>query len=111
MTNTQMAILHWLANGETGMSSETMAFWLGFGIRKNSPRHPHDAGDFGRCLGLLSAAPALRDTITDMAVLSQHWESLVMHWADIERQYDAADSYHSSMRVNRLIEDILKGSA
>lgn len=111
MTDTQLAILHWLANGETGMSSETMAFWLGFGIRTNRLRHPLDAGDFGRCLGLLCAAPALRDTLTDMAVLSPHWEALVMHWADIERQYHDDEQNSRFVRTYHLIEKILQGVA
>lgn len=40
----------WLANGETGLSSKTIAFYLGFGIIPKRASHPEDVGDFSRCV-------------------------------------------------------------
>jgi hypothetical protein len=76
MNKTQTAIVGWLANGRTGLSSEAMAFYLGFGlIRKEDGRfHPHDPSDFNRCLGLLRAAPGLRKKLPEMAKLSKAQE-------------------------------------
>lgn len=84
MTNLQQKILNWLANGETGLSSETLAFWAGFGIRKAGVSHPHDPADFNRCLKLLKVAPALRKQLPKMSALSPEWARLVARWSDIE---------------------------
>ncbi|HDL1739521.1 TPA: hypothetical protein PWX06_002329, partial [Mannheimia haemolytica] len=46
-------IAWWLANGETGVSSKTMAFYLGYGIRPKIEGYPHDVSDFRRCFLLL----------------------------------------------------------
>ncbi len=35
----------WLANGETGLSSKTIAFYLGFGIIPKRASHPEDVDD------------------------------------------------------------------
>lgn len=89
MTKTQTAIVEWLANGRTGLSSEAMAFYLGFGIiRKEDGRfHPHDPSDFNRCLGLLRAAPGLRKKLPEMAKLSKQWKRLVAAWEQIEAEF------------------------
>lgn len=89
MNKTQTAIIEWLANGRTGLSSEAMAFYLGFGIiRKEDGRfHPHDPSDFNRCLGLLRAAPGLRARLPEMAKLSKSWKRLVAAWDEIEAAF------------------------
>lgn len=86
MNKTQAAIVGWLANGQTGLSSEAMAFYLGFGIIRNEDGrfHPRDPGDFNRCLGLLNAAPSLRRKLPEMAKLSKEWKRLVKDWDRIE---------------------------
>lgn len=76
--------LNWLANGETGISSSTMAFWLAFGILPDDNAHPRDVGDFNRCLLLLKEVPELRQRLPEMAKLSPHWDTLVTHWDELE---------------------------
>lgn len=87
LNGTQAAVIDWLANGETGLSSETMAFWLAFNTKNCRPSHPHDPADFDRCLLLLERAPALRTELHKMALLSPTWERLVARWSDIEKQH------------------------
>jgi len=98
MNKTQTAIVGWLANGRTGLSSEAMAFYLGFGlIRKEDGRfHPHDPSDFNRCLGLLRAAPGLRKKLPEMAKLSKQWKRLVAAWDEIEASFvaEVGDTWH-----------------
>ncbi len=84
MDATQEAVIDWLANGETGLSSETMAFWLAFGVRKADRSHPHDPDDMDRCLKLLAVAPGLRDRLPKMAELNKTWAALVARWGEIE---------------------------
>lgn len=89
VTPVQNDILKWLANGHTGISSKTMAFWLGFGIRMDGQRPPQDPADFNRCLGLLAAAPALRDSLYRLSELSADWGRLVPRWDEVEATFRA----------------------
>lgn len=84
-------VLEWLANGDTGISSETMAFWLAFGIKKTKYsrcHHPYDIWDFERCETLLNAAPKLRELLPKMKELSEDWGRLVDNWEAISQQPD-----------------------
>jgi len=108
MTEMQMEVLNWLANGRTGISSETLAFWTAFGIKKDHRSHPHDPSDFNRCLQLLVAVPALREYLPRMKEMSPEWSRLVDRWDEVERtlleevglgwskgrQLAAAQTYH-----------------
>ncbi len=87
LTATHRQVAHWLATGETGLSSETMALWLAFGERTKHRSHPLDPADFDRCLRLLQAAPRLRDRLKEMANVSPFWALLVIRWDDIERSH------------------------
>jgi len=87
MTPTQSATVAWLAAGDTGLSSETMAYWLGLGTIPGEINHPHDPDDLDRCLQLLAAVPDLRADLGLMAHLSAEWAALVERWADIERTH------------------------
>jgi hypothetical protein len=89
MNKTQQAILKWLANAETGISSETLAFWAGFDVKKEHRRHPLDPSDFNRCLTLLRAVPALREDLHKMSVLSPQWARVVANWDQIEKVFIA----------------------
>lgn len=88
----------WLACDETGMSSLYMAHVLAplAGLRRVSqPRSdfdkfpfPHDPADFGRCVGLLNAAPELRQHIPALA--NGHgpvWAALAGTWSELEALY------------------------
>jgi hypothetical protein len=80
-------IAHWFATGHVGVSSRTMASFLGLGIRKGDYSHPHDPDDLDRCLQLLEAVPELRPYIANLAALSPEWEALVRRWDEIERSH------------------------
>lgn len=87
-TEAQRKTLEWLANGSPGLSSKTMAFWLGFDVLVEKGRnYPHDPADFDRCLQLLNAVPEMRPHLHRMADLSPAWKKLVARWDEIERQH------------------------
>jgi hypothetical protein len=114
MTETQEQIISWFAHQYTGVSSETMAFWLGFGIKKRSFSHPHDPDDLDRCIKLLIAAPGLRDHLGDMAALSSAWRKLVGRWDEIEQSFlDEAGlgwcKARSAPKTYQLMKEILDG--
>lgn len=88
-TPVQNDTLKWLADGDTGLSSKTMAFWLAFGMRVERMRHPRDPSDFNRCLGLLAAAPELRSELHRLGELSVEWGGLVERWDEVEATFRA----------------------
>jgi hypothetical protein len=120
MNKTQKGIIEWLANGHTGMGSETIAFYLGFGIiRKEEGRfHSHDPSDFNCCLLLLKAVPGLRKKLPEMAKLSKEWKRLVAHWSDIEASLiaEVGDTWGDNgltpvpaIQTNQLMKQVLAG--
>lgn len=78
----------WLANGETGLSSKTIAFYLGFGIIPKRASHPEDVSDFRRCIQLLEEVPELKADILRMKGVSKVWEVLAENWLELERLYE-----------------------
>lgn len=48
--NTEERIIRWFVDGETGLSSKTMASYLGFGVIPKRISYPHDVSDFDRCI-------------------------------------------------------------
>lgn len=84
-TAAQQRVIEWLANGKTGVSSKTMAFYLGFDVRPDDCGHPHDPADFNRCLQLLELVPEMRPHLPRMAEISPYWARLVARWDDVEK--------------------------
>jgi len=82
-------LLDWLANGETGISSEEMAFRLG-GVKKKKEwctTHPSDPDDLNRCIKFLVAVPSARESIGEMRAVSPEWRVLVDHWDELEKMF------------------------
>lgn len=88
MTKTQIAVIEWLANGDTGASSETMAYWLAFHVKKHGLNYPWDIHDLKRCFKLLKIAPELRFDISEMAKLSTSWRKIIKEWEWLEQAND-----------------------
>lgn len=83
------AILNWLFNGETGISSKAMAATaLGVHIEDAWDREPpQDPDDFNRCLKLVRAAPEVRESFDKIAALSPAWAAIVANWEKIESRF------------------------
>ena len=81
----------WLANGERGISSNTIFEQL-TGMQATSDGyscHPLDPADFRRCQLLLEQVPELQEQFYRMAEVSPEWERLVRAWPDIVAAMDA----------------------
>lgn len=103
-TNTIAAVLKWALTGKTGASSKCMAAHLTGNECDGS--YPHDGGDFGRCVGLLIAAPELRALLPQMAEVNRYWSALVKEWDSIEAMSGDYDKqYKAIQRVIRPIEN------
>lgn len=75
----------WFANDENvGLSSSTIASYLGLGHLPRHKAHPHDPSDLNRCLLLLDEIPALRPLMPKMAGVSEQWSKLIGRWDEIE---------------------------
>ena len=83
--------VHWLANGERGLSSEAIVEHLtgepvggrAHAARRGRLDHPYDMGDFRRCELLLRQVDLARLVFPQMASASPQWARLVEAWAEI----------------------------
>jgi hypothetical protein len=107
MTDTnsiEAKVLRWALTGKTGASSKCMAAHLTGNESDGS--YPHDGGDFGRCVGLLKAAPELRAILHNMSEVNRYWAALVKDWDTIEAlSGDYDKQYKAIQKVIRPIED------
>jgi hypothetical protein len=78
-------ILRWLANGETGMSSETMAY-TAIGI-KTHKSHPYDPADLNRCLVLVKKVPEIKKHFGKIAKISKQWKAVIDNWTLLEMTF------------------------
>ncbi|QDP43688.1 hypothetical protein SEA_PHORBESPHLOWER_60 [Gordonia phage PhorbesPhlower] len=77
----------WLANGERGMSSETIvAAVTGRPVgRYRNTNHPYDPADLRRCMKLLDAYPRTRLMFKDaVRGISDTWSRMADRWDEME---------------------------
>ena len=77
--------ISWLANGERGLSSETMfAHLIGISVcGPDGQSHPYDCSDWRRCQLLLEAVPEVAQRFPKMAEVSPQWANLISAWPEI----------------------------
>lgn len=81
--NVPATLVDWLANGERGVSSNTIVTHLtGIDAMGNWPckSHPLDPDDLHRCRLLLERCPELLERFPMMGTLSPIWKRLVEEW-------------------------------
>lgn len=79
-------ILNWLANGEVGMSSKTIAYKMaGIVYNDSYGAHPLDPSDFKRCLKLVNMIPEIRPRLDEMRAVSKYWNALIENWDKLEK--------------------------
>ena len=76
-------LVHWLAFGERGISSEAIVHKLCFDRSPRPGSYPYDPSDFRRCELLLRAVPILRLALPQMAEVSLVWAALVARWDEL----------------------------
>lgn len=99
-----MGLSAWLASDGTGLASRHMAHVLvGYwGRNSNCYHYPHDSDDFGRCLGLLAAAPELQERVWEMAAAGAEWAALVAVWDELTVLYECGEFRQVSDRIYEL---------
>lgn len=83
-------LVNWLANGERGISSNTMfTFITGVNAAYDDYHsHPHDLGDFRRCRLLAEASNDIMNHLDRMKSVSREWSAIVDHWDELCRLMD-----------------------
>lgn len=88
MNKMQQQIIEWLADGETGLSSKTMAFVVGFDVVPKRACYPQDPADLRRCMQLLTVAPAMRNHLSKLTSICPVWAEIIKNWAELEATYN-----------------------
>lgn len=110
MQTTKDKIAYWLAKGETGLSSKTIAFYLGYGIKPDIVSYPHDVSDFRRCVQLLDIVPYLRGSIEEMAELGKVWAALAKEWHTLEAIYNEEEGQEKCPKAYAKLREILEAN-
>ena len=79
MKQWQKEIITWMATGETGMSSKTLAF-AALGELSGRISYPYDPADLRRCLLLIRRCPKVSDAILILADHNKQWAALAKEW-------------------------------
>lgn len=79
-------VLNWLATGDTGLSSKTIAFAT-CGIKYPDSYYPRDPSDFKRCLEMLEACPSIKDLLC-VKSLHKNWVRFVDSWDLMVEMYN-----------------------
>lgn len=85
MPDLQRKVLNWIATGNVGASSKTMAM-VACGL-PNKGDYPHDPDDLNRCLLMLEAVPEVRQHFDSIAKLGVVCGRLIARWDDIEKSF------------------------
>jgi hypothetical protein len=110
-------LIDWLANGERGISSNTMVQHL-TGIktlRGFRGSHPLDPDDMTRCRYLIEDVPEIAEAFPRMATCSPEWAALVEHWQEICDLMDREapkwrDNQGSAPQTYKLMEQLFNGA-
>lgn len=94
-------LILWLLMGETGISSETIAYAMsGVKVQDLQKEHicykvkpyrwdvPYDPSDFRRCLKLLEYIPEWRERLPEVAEHFPEWKPFIENWDELEFLYE-----------------------
>lgn len=80
-------LFDWLAYGDAGMSSKTLAQCLsGYPTTRYYGSTPADWWDFDRCRKLLDVFPEWRPRLHEAAAIGPEWARLVAAWSVVEAE-------------------------
>lgn len=91
----------WLASGNTGMSSLTMAA-IAMGAEKGDFHVPCDQADFGRCLALLKKVPEIKYQFPQIAWYCPAFGPILKRWKELSDLYEGGE--HTE--VYRLLREL-----
>jgi hypothetical protein len=86
----------WLVDGDTGLSSESMAA-VALGGSPSIVHHPHDPSDFRRCVNFLESCidPSNRHSLLlQMAHFTAPWHRITANWFTLMAIYKKEKKQH-----------------
>jgi hypothetical protein len=95
----------WLRNGDTGISSLTIANALAR-VPSNYFDVPHDPDDFGRCYRLLKVMPGWRARLNEVAAQFPDWKPLVAAWDELTALYEQELPSGTAPRLYKRIQEL-----
>lgn len=104
-------LIKWLINGETGISSKTMAaVSMGERIVQNHGMDaPYDPSDFRRCYLLVEAIPEIKEFFPEIGKVVPKFKGILENWDELCRLYERDKNKKSSPelyhRIKMLRED------
>lgn len=99
-----MGVSAWLQSDHVGPSSRFMVLALCYPpANPDKYAFPQDNADFARCLGLLEAAPELRERLHEMAQTGPEWAALIPFWDDLTAAYVAGHTALVSTQIRALV--------
>lgn len=113
------AAIHWLANGERGLSSETIFETLtGIDCKRDiwgggRKDYPLDPDDLRRCVRLLQRVPELAPRIGEMRAVSPVWARLVAAWDELTAllEREAPGNRGCAPKCYARMREIIEGGA
>ena len=99
-------VIEWLFNGETGLSSMTIAASV---LRVDYKRAdiPYDKDDFSRCYKLVKFADIPKSELEILAKNYPQWEKFVENWDKLTDMYEKNRNY-SDTRFYEYIKSLRK---
>lgn len=101
-------IIHWMFNGDTGVSSETMAaFALGTQRERAFGQDaPSDPSNIGRCDKLVMAVPEILDVFPVISRKAPVFRGISAHWDELCALYERDLSTGGSLQLFRRIQEL-----
>lgn len=100
-------MMFWLAQGERGISSETMFEKLsGKKLRDSYHCHPSDPDDFRRCYLLLETIPEWKSRLCELRDLSLVWDKLVTHWDRLTKMLEEQLKTHKTNGMYEFMKEL-----
>lgn len=109
-TQAQSDLGNWLINGDTGVSSQTMAaIALGATNLKTTGWNvdaPHDPSDFGRCYRLVQTVPEIREHFPRIAKKVKTFAGILHEWDTLVWLYERDKPKGESPELYKRIKEL-----
>jgi hypothetical protein len=102
------AIGQWIADRDTGVSSETMLA-IAMGAKKSKVSRfdaPHDPSDFGRCYRLVKAVPEIRTEFGRIGRIVPTFKLILENWDELCPIFERDQSVGTSPDLYRRIKEL-----
>ena len=93
----------WLKSDDVGLSSRYLAYMAGL-IGYAEYAHPHDSGDFGRCLSLIRACPKAFADLSRLPRDQKTWAKLLASWNELTELHGKGEHSELTRRIRELTE-------